>query len=71
MTLAERLRQLSPDDLAALGIAGVAYVKAVTVDDATGYAVHAADGRQIGILPTREAALAAMREHGLEPVSLH
>ena len=48
MTLAERLRQLSPDDLAALGIAGVAYVKAVTVDDAMGYAVHAADGRQIG-----------------------
>ena len=68
MTLAERLRQLSPADLAALGIA---YVKAVTVDDGPGYAVHAADGRQIGILPTREAALAAMREHGLEPVSVH
>lgn len=71
MSLVERLRQLSPADLAALGVAGVAYVKAVAADDAVGYAVHAADGRQIGMLPTREAALAAMREHGLEPVSLH
>jgi hypothetical protein len=71
MTPIERLRQISQADLAALGLPGVAYVKPVVIDDATGYAVYAADGTQVGVLPTRESALAAMREHGLEPVSIH
>ena len=71
MTPLERMRRISPADLAALGLPGVAYVKPVAIDDATGYAVFTADGRQIGILPTRESALAAMREHGLEPASVH
>jgi hypothetical protein len=43
----------------------------VVIDDTKTYAVFAADGTQIGALPTREAALAAMRKHGLEPVSIH
>jgi len=71
MNLNQRLRHISPADLAALGLRGVAYIKPVVIDEATAYAVFAADGTQIGALPTREAALAAMREHGLEPVSLH
>jgi hypothetical protein len=66
-----RLRRISSVDLAALGLPDVAYIKPVTIDDATAYAVFAADGRRIGMLPTREAALAAMREHGLEPASIH
>jgi hypothetical protein len=41
------------------------------IDDAAAYAVFAADGTQIGVLPTREAALVAMRQHRLEPVSVH
>ncbi len=71
MNLNERLRHISLSDLAALGLQGVAYVKPVVIDGANAYAVFAADGTQIGALPTREAALAAMRENGLEPVSLH
>jgi hypothetical protein len=67
----ERLRQISLADLAALGLQGVAYVKPVAVDDITAYAVFAADGTQMGILPTRAAALAAIRENGLEPVTVH
>jgi hypothetical protein len=71
MNLNERLRHISLADLAALGLQGVAYIKLMVVDEAPAYAVFAADGTQIGALPTREAALAAMRENGLEPVSLH
>jgi hypothetical protein len=71
MTQIERLRQISPSDLAALGLQGVGYIKPVVIDDATAYAVFAADGTQIGVLPTREAALVAMRQHRLEPVSVH
>ena len=71
MNLNQRLRRISPADLAVLGLRGVAYIKPMVIDEATAYAVFAADGTQIGALPTREAALAAMREHGLEPVSLH
>jgi hypothetical protein len=36
-----------------------------------GYAVHAADGTQITILPDRNVALATVRQHDLEPLSVH
>ena len=67
----EQLRHISLADLAALGLQGVAYIKPAVIDDAAAFAVFAADGTQIGTLPTREAALAALRENDLEPVSLH
>jgi len=70
MNLYEHLRRISLAELAALGLQGVAYIKPVVIDEATAYAVFAADGTEIGALPTREAALAAVRENGLEPVSL-
>lgn len=71
MIVSERLRQMSTTDLALLGVQEVAYVKPVMVDGSTAYGVFAANGIQAGILPTREAAFAAIREHSLEPVSLH
>ena len=71
MNLNEQLRRISLADLAALGLQGVAYMKPAVIDETAAYAVFAADGTQIGALPTREAALAAMRENGLEPVSVH
>ena len=70
MNVNERLRHMSPHDLAALGLQGVAYVRPVDIEDRDAYAVFAADGTQIGVLPTREAALATMRQNDLEPVSL-
>lgn len=71
MNPTEQLRRISLAELAALGLQGVAYIKPMVIDDAAAFAVFAADGTQIGALPTREAALAAMRENDLEPVSLH
>ena len=71
MTTTERLRQISPSDLAGLGVHGVAYIRPVVADGAQAVAIFAADGRQIGIVPTREHAFAALREHELELVSVH
>jgi hypothetical protein len=49
----------------------LAYVKPVLVDGVSAFAVHAADGTQITVLPDREIALATLRQHDLEPLSVH
>jgi hypothetical protein len=67
----EKLRHISPKDLALLGMQDVAYIKRITVNDATAFAVYAADGTQVAALPNRELADATVRQHDLEPVSVH
>ena len=67
----ENVRELSVRELALLGMEDVAYVKHVVVDDAPAFAVHAADGREIAVLPDRGLAFAVVRQHDLEPVSVH
>ena len=49
----------------------VAYVKSVVVDGADVFAVHAADGTQIALTANREIAFAVVRQHDMEPVSVH
>jgi len=71
MTTTERLRQMSPSDFAGLGVQGVAYIRPTAVDGAQAVAIFAADGRQIGIVPSVEHALAALRENGLDLVTVH
>jgi hypothetical protein len=67
----ERIRQISARELALLGVQDIAYIKRVVIDDVPGYAVHAADGTQIAVLSDREVAFATVRQHDLEPVSVH
>ena len=67
----ERIRQMSPRELAILGMQDVAFIKRVVVDETPGYAVHAADGTEIAVLPDREIAFATVRQHDMEPVSVH
>ena len=67
----ERIRHLSARELALFGMQDLAYVKHVIVNGVTGYAVHAADGTQIAVLPDREIAFATVRTHELEPLSVH
>lgn len=77
----ERTNALSPEDFAALGMQGVAYVRRVLerVDARAGadseaivvFAIHSAAGERIGGAPSRELAFAAIRQHGLEPVDAH
>jgi len=71
MNVAEKLRQISPQDFAAMGVQQIAYVRPAVVNGVTAFTIHAADGTQIGIAPTRDIAFAAVLQHELEPVSLH
>ena len=67
----ERIKQMSANELALFGMQDLAYIKAVVVDGTTGYAVHAADGTQIAMLSNRDVAFVTVRQHDLEPVSVH
>lgn len=71
MNSIERIKYMSASELALLGVQDLAYIKRVVVDGATGYAVHAADGTEIAVLPDRDVAFATVRQHDLEPLSVH
>lgn len=59
-------------ELFALGLAETAYVKPTSQDDGqTVWAIFQADGTQIGAAPSRDLAFAAIRQHDLEPLSVH
>lgn len=61
----------SPQDLMVLGLDEIAYVRSVVENGQRMFAVHAADGTRLGILPTRETALGAIVQNDLELVALH
>jgi hypothetical protein len=65
------IRTITPQDLAALGMQDMAYLRATTLEGMTGFGIFAADGRQLAFAPSRALAEATIREHDLEPVSVH
>jgi hypothetical protein len=67
----ETLKHISPQEFTTLGMHGFAYVKRVVINDTVAFAIHAADGTQIAILPDREIAFAAVRQNELQPLSVH
>jgi len=67
----ERIRHMSARELAYFGMQDIAYVKRIVANDAAGYAIHAADGTQIAVLDDRDVAFATLRQHDLEPLSVH
>ena len=71
MNSAENIRQMTAQDFTALGVSDLAYIKSVEIDGQSLYAVFAADGTQIVVLPSREVAVATIQRHDLEPVSVH
>lgn len=68
---ASDLRRLTVSDFATWGLQDVAYVKRITVNDQEGWSIHAADGSHVGYAPNRDLAFAAVRQHELEPYSVH
>jgi len=61
----------TPEQLAALGLGGLAYVRPVSVNGLTAYAIFSADGQQIGLAPSRPLADAAILQHDMIPLSVH
>jgi hypothetical protein len=71
MTGIEKLRHISTNDLAILGMTDVAYVKGVKGENGIVYEIHAADGTPVAVMDERELAFAAVRQHEMEPLSVH
>ena len=72
MTDLERtLRSLSPQDLLSLGVSQVAYIKPLDQDGHIYHAIHEANGAQVAVVASYEAALAIIQQNDMEPVTLH
>jgi len=71
MQTLEKLRHISPQEFAMLGMQDVAYVKRVVVNDESAFAICAADGTQVALLADRDLAWATVRQHEMEPVNVH
>ena len=64
-------KTLSQQDLAALGIGEIAYLRSVSVQGEKIIAVMGADGRQVGLAPDYDSAVTAALQHDLLVVPLH
>lgn len=49
----------------------VAYVRPVSKDENTGYAVCTSDGVQLAVFASRDAAFFAAKQHDLAPTLVH
>jgi len=65
------VRHITADQLGALGVSHIAYVKAVVVNGTAGFAIHAADGTPMALAGDRATAMAAIVQHEMMPLSVH
>jgi hypothetical protein len=65
------VRHLSEQQLAALGVSHIAYVKPVMVNGVQNFAIHAADGTPMAVAGNRDVAVAAVVQHEMLPLSVH
>jgi hypothetical protein len=65
------VRHLSEQQLAALGMSRIAYVKPVVIDGVPGFSIHAADGTPMAVAGDRDVAVAAIVQHEMHPLSVH
>lgn len=63
--------EISEQNFLSLGVNDLAYVKAVEVDGHRRVSIHAADGTQMAVMPSRDAAVATIIRNEMEPVSVH
>lgn len=49
----------------------LSYIRYVTSDEATGYAVCLSDGTQLAVFPNRDAAYYTAQQYELNPQSVH
>lgn len=79
--------ELSQEEVARIIGPNTVYVREVDIDELKGagvipvdapipatqkfFALHAADGRRVAVVDSRDMAFVAARQHELEPVSVH
>ena len=65
------IRHLSAEQLQALGVAQLAYIKPVRMEGRDVFAIHAADGPPMAVAAELEVAVAAIRQHEMVPALVH
>jgi len=65
------VRHMTVEQLGALGVSHIAYVKPVIVNGEAGFAIHAADGTPMALAGDRATAMAAIVQHEMLPLSVH
>ena len=70
MMTTERIREISAQELLALGLKDIAYLKEIEVDGGTAVAIHAENGQQIAFMPDHNTVVGAVWENGMAPVAL-
>ena len=65
------LRNITQLEFATLGMHDVAYIKPKVIDGYISYAICTADGKEVAVEETRDVAFATVRQHDLEPLSVH
>ena len=71
MTSLGKFKAITPQEFVSLGMQHLAYIKPVTVNDRPMFSIHAADGTPMAVMEDRVVAEAAVRQHELEPMSVH
>lgn len=66
-----KLKTITAQDLAALGIGEVAYLRPVEIKGEMLFAIMAANGQQIGLAPDYDSAVGAIGQHDLELITIH
>lgn len=65
------IRHLTAEQLGALGVSHIAYVKPIILNGEHGFAIHAADGTPMAVAGDRQVAMAAILQHEMQPLSVH
>jgi hypothetical protein len=65
------IRHISAEQLAALGVTHIAYLKPVTLNGVEGIAIHAADGTPMAVAGNRDIATAVVIQNEMLPLSVH
>ena len=65
------IRHMTADQLGALGVSHLAYVKPVLVNGARAFAIHGADGTPMAVAGAEDLAFAAIRQHEMVPALVH
>ncbi|HYZ22411.1 MAG TPA: DUF1150 family protein [Rhodopila sp.] len=65
------IRHISEEQLAALGVSHIAYLKPITINGMQGIAIHAADGTPMAVAGSRDIAAAVVMQHEMVPLSVH
>jgi hypothetical protein len=67
----EKPQPMTMPEFSQLGVGHLAYVRAIQFNGMPAFAIYSAAGQQLAVVPTRDAAIGLVRQHDMEPASLH